>query len=350
MFKKRGLVDFIPWDDLNPGLLRQKTLEMLDNTAPYVRAVSEFPMTGLEMMRARVGRISTGAVMADNTTGNKTLALVLKGYPRISETFISNEIRLLEKQGFDIHIFSMRRPRENFSHASVKRIKAGVTYLPESMIRGLPALLWANVKLASRMPGRYLRGLKLMFSRFRGAPKKHTWLKHFLQGAYMVEHDIRHGGYGHVHAHFAHTPASVALYAAELAGLPFSFTAHAKDIYTQAPDRLLAKMERAPPLWSPAPGTTRIFWKPCPADGVPVHTVYHGIDLALFSMNGRGPGSRPPYSIMTVARFVEKKGTAGGPRRPENPQGPGRGFPLHPGGRRQGPQEDSVPDPKTEPG
>ena len=41
------------------------------------------------------------------------LGMILKGYPRISETFISNEIRLLEKIGFAIHLFSMRQPREN---------------------------------------------------------------------------------------------------------------------------------------------------------------------------------------------------------------------------------------------
>lgn len=58
--------------------------------------------------------------------------MILKGYPRISETFISNEILLLEKLGFRLHIFSMRQPRENFSHESVKQIQAPVDYLPET--------------------------------------------------------------------------------------------------------------------------------------------------------------------------------------------------------------------------
>jgi hypothetical protein len=48
-----------------------------------------------------------------STPGVPVLGMILKGYPRISETFISNEIRLLEKLGFRIHLFSMRRPREN---------------------------------------------------------------------------------------------------------------------------------------------------------------------------------------------------------------------------------------------
>ena len=35
-----------------------------------------------------------------STSGPPVLGMILKGYPRISETFISNEIRLLEKLGF----------------------------------------------------------------------------------------------------------------------------------------------------------------------------------------------------------------------------------------------------------
>ena len=54
------------------------------------------------------------------------LGMILKGYPRISETFMSNEILLLEELGFFIHIFSMRLPRESFSHESVKKIRAPV--------------------------------------------------------------------------------------------------------------------------------------------------------------------------------------------------------------------------------
>ena len=52
------------------------------------------------------------------------LGMILKGYPRISDTFISNEIGLLEQRGIPIHIFSMRKPREAFCHPSVREIRA----------------------------------------------------------------------------------------------------------------------------------------------------------------------------------------------------------------------------------
>jgi glycosyltransferase involved in cell wall biosynthesis len=242
-------------------------------------------------------------------SGNKTLGMVLKGYPRISETFISNEIRLLEEMGFTIHIYSMRAPRENFSHESIKRIKAKVTYLPESMVWGLPRLVYHNVRLFLRMPGRYRECLKLMKKRFRLAPKKHTWVKHMLQAGYIVQKSVLDDGVNlaHLHGHFAHTPTTVTMYAACLAGIPFSFTAHAKDIYTQDPERIRDKVERAKFVVT----CTRYneqYLREHVANGNPIHCVYHGINLDLFSPNGRPPEARPPYHILTVARFVEKKG------------------------------------------
>lgn len=239
----------------------------------------------------------------------KTLGMVLKGYPRISETFISNEIKLLEEMGFTIHIYSMRAPRESFSHESIKDIKAKVTYLPSSMIFGLPALLWHNIRLFMRMPKRYLKCLKLMKTRFKLAPKKHTWIKHMLQGGYIMQKSVIDDGVdiGHLHGHFAHTPTTVTMYAAELADVPFSFTAHAKDIYTQDPRRFQDKIDRAEFVVTCTKYNERYLSKVSP-NGKPIHCVYHGINLDLFSPNGRSTEAKPPYNILTVARFVEKKG------------------------------------------
>ncbi len=243
--------------------------------------------------------------MAD-TTKRTTLGMVLKGFPRISETFISNEIRLLEKMGLRIHIFSMRQPRENFSHDSVREIQAGVTYLPETMTWGLPALLWHTFMLLLERPGRFFSGLKLLFSRFRLAPKKHTWLKHYMQAAFLVR-KAKGMGLAHIHCHFAHTPTTVGMYAAHFEGVPFSFTGHAKDIYTQDPARIQDKIERAKFLVTCTKYNER-YLTDISGGRKPVHCVYHGINLDLFSANGRPQAARSPYSIMTVARFVPKKG------------------------------------------
>ena len=119
------------------------------------------------------------------------LGLILKGYPRISETFISNEIRLLERQGIGVHIFSMRRPRESFCHPSVREIRARVDYLPETIIsRQLPRLLKHNGQLAVRQASRYAHALALALRRFRRTRKPAT-IKHLLQAGYLVNSGLR---------------------------------------------------------------------------------------------------------------------------------------------------------------
>lgn len=236
--------------------------------------------------------------------------MVLKGYPRLSETFISNEIKLLEELGFHIQIISMRPPRENICHASVQSIKAKVLYLPEYLLQGLPDLLPANIALFAKRPLRYCKGLALLLRRFPHAPKKHTWLKHFLQAGYLlreIERDPDSPRIDHFHAHFAHTPCSVAMYAAVLSGREFSFTAHAKDIYTQKPGPLALKLAKAKFAVTCTRYNQRHLQALSPS-GRDVHCVYHGIDLTLFSPPERPVEASPPYRLLTVARFVSKKG------------------------------------------
>jgi hypothetical protein len=48
-----------------------------------------------------------------------------------------------------------------------------------------------------------------------------------------------------LHAHFLHTPASVTRYAAMMRGLPWSGSAHAKDIWTSPPWELREKLATA---------------------------------------------------------------------------------------------------------
>lgn len=237
------------------------------------------------------------------------LGMVLKGYPRISETFISNEILLLEELGFDIHIFSMRHPREDFSHESVKRIRAEVTYLPETFFTSLHKLLPPNIALVFKRPRAYARAFRLMLRRFKRR-RKLACIKHLLQGGYLVEKGMKGRGVSHLHAQFAHSPTSVTMYAAMLSGIegsPFSFTAHAKDIYTQDRTQLAEKIAQARFVVT-CTGYNQHYLQELAPEGKPVHRVYHGIDLGLFAMNGRGPAAQAPYTILTVARLVRKKG------------------------------------------
>ena len=243
-----------------------------------------------------------------NSPAQPFLGIILKGYPRISETFISNEILLLEKLGFPIHLFSMRQPRENFTHQSVNQIQAAVDYLPETLLRPLPRLMFHNCLLAAQRPGAYARALKIAFRRFLRTRKSAT-IKHLFQAGYLVQRLMPGRRIIHLHAHFAHSPTSVAMFTSILSGLPFSFTAHAKDIYTSDPRQLREKAALAKFVVTCTEYNRHYLTTLCEDDSIPIHRIYHGIDTRLFSLNpDMISKAEAPYRILTVARLIAKKG------------------------------------------
>ncbi len=236
-----------------------------------------------------------------------TIGLILKGYPRISETFISNEILLLEEMGFRFHLFSMRKPRESFSHRSVSRIQATVDYLPETILRGMGMFLASSARLASSRPESFRSAWHLAGRRFLRT-RKTASIKHILQAAYLVDRLLPHYSIDRFHAHFAHSPTSVALYAHMLSGIPFGFTAHAKDIYTSDPIQLAEKIDRAAFVITCTEYNRRYLDQLPKSGNTPLFRVYHGIDLRLFTSNEAPIRPTAPYRVLTVARLTAKKG------------------------------------------
>ncbi|WP_432736050.1 glycosyltransferase family 4 protein [Maridesulfovibrio sp. FT414] len=246
-----------------------------------------------------------------STDKQPVLAMILKGYPRISETFISNEIRLLEQRGVKIHIISMRRPRETFTHKSISEIKAAVSYLPSTLEGCLEELFGSTELDAGLKVPRYGKDAEFtsridkIWEVYRETGSEASF-KHMLQAEYIVEKILPGSDIFHFHAHFAHSPCSVARDAGRLSGLPFSFTAHAKDIYTQKPEKVTAKISEAK-FAVTCTGYNCEYLQSIAPEGKPIHKVYHGIDLALFSSD-KDHTSSAPYEIFTVARFTAKKG------------------------------------------
>jgi glycosyltransferase involved in cell wall biosynthesis len=235
------------------------------------------------------------------------LGMILKGYPRISETFISNEILLLERLGITVHIFSMRAPRENFTHRNIQQIRARVDYLPETLLVPLPRFIYHNLLLALKDPPVYRETLRAALRRFRRTRRLATF-KHLLQAGYLVQRLMPGSGVCHLHAHFAHSPASVAMFAARLSGLEFSFTAHAKDIYTSDRDQLREKLALAKFVITCTEYNRRYLEALAGGDSAPIHRVYHGIDTGLFSCPDDIRKPVAPYNLLTVARLTAKKG------------------------------------------
>ena len=220
---------------------------------------------------------------------------------------ISNEILLLESLGFSIHIISMRYPRESFTHAGVGRIKADVQYLPSTILGHLLPLCYHNLILALTRPRVYFRALTIAAAKWRRTKTSAT-LQHLLQAGYLVHHCLPGKHIIHFQAHFAHSPTSVAMFSSILSRIPFSFFAHAKDIYTSDPRQLKEKMDMAKFVVT-CTRYNQIYLNSLAGKGrTPVFCVYHGINPDYFSPEPRPVSCTPPYKILTVARMTEKKG------------------------------------------
>lgn len=233
------------------------------------------------------------------------VAFVLKGYPRLSEAFIAQEIAALERRGLDILIVSLRRPSDRRVHPVHREIKAQVLYLPEYLL--LEPLRVLRSWLSQKKNPNYGKTRALWLRDLRRDPTPNR-IRRFGQ-ALVLAAELP-GDIGRLHAHFLHTPASVTRYAAALLGLPWSGSAHAKDIWTTPAWEKREKLADCEWLVT-CTGTNREHLAALAPAGR-VELVYHGIDLARFppahAEGSARDGSGEPVRILSVCRLVEKKG------------------------------------------
>ena len=237
-----------------------------------------------------------------STDKPRAVGYILKRFPVLSETFILNEILALEAKGIPVHIFSLERPNDSRFHEDLPKLKASISYVPDLGSRG--DLLKHNRRAARNYRGKYFHALNHTLT--RGKP---SLLWRFMQACYIAN-EARRYGISHLHAHFATRPTSVAYLASMISGVPYSFTAHAMDIFKKKVNKkaLARKIENADFVVTVSEYNKSYLEDVAHADSDKLVRVYNGIDLNRFSPNG-GP-ARDPFTILSVARLVEKKGTA----------------------------------------
>lgn len=236
------------------------------------------------------------------------LAIVVKGWPRLSETFIAQELVALEEAGLAFELWSLRHPTDLKTHPLHDRLRAQVRYLPE-YLHAEPRRVHEAIGAVTALPGfdaaaeAYARDL----ARDDTANRRRRWGQ-----ACVLAHEAG-AELEALYAHFLHTPSSVARYTAILRGLPWSFSAHAKDIWTSPEWELREKLS--------ADTHGAAFGATCTGFGAEhlqgladtparVDLVYHGLDLARFpAAPERALRTKDaPLAMMSVGRLVEKKG------------------------------------------
>ncbi|MGD1857425.1 MAG: glycosyltransferase [Leptolyngbyaceae cyanobacterium] len=242
------------------------------------------------------------------SSNSMRIGYVVKRYPRYSETFIVNEILAHEAAGTDIHIFALRPPEDTHFQDKISQVRAPVTYLRKpSQGRVTSALVtlsptpasyfWAEIQeTASVLPDIWTK-LDYATGERSSVVYQALWLAQ----------EIRRRGITHLHAHFGTVATNVARLAAHFAEVPYTFTAHAKDIFHESvnPEILRRKLRDASTVVTVSDYSVAYLQEQFGQDARKVQRIYNGMDLS--ELQFCLPTQRAP-KILSVCRLVEKKG------------------------------------------
>lgn len=251
----------------------------------------------------------------NRTTSPLRVGYIVRSFPRLSQTFILNEVLALEANAVQLRIFSCINPREAVVQPQLATLRARVDYLDEAQQRPWWQILWEHLLLLMIAPHRYLPTLWYVirhrdfdqgytassrYSCFRQA----VYLAHLLWQARGGEDAI-----DHLHAHFAHDPTLIAQLVHRLTGIAFTFTAHARDIYQLPQSALAERIKQARAVITCCALNVDYFKTIVPAaHHAKLRVIHNGINLDDFQP------ARPPYRppavplILSASRLVEKKG------------------------------------------
>jgi colanic acid/amylovoran biosynthesis glycosyltransferase len=224
----------------------------------------------------------------------------------LTSTFVYREVEALRQRGASIALFSTTRPDAGRISEEAKSVVAETDYLYDGP---KTALIGAVSGYFVRHPLRFMRVLALavqdaLVSRTPSAQDRFKMLWHFLLGCRLANR-LMARGCRHVHAHFAHVPTAIAMYGGLLAGIPFSFTAHANDLYERG-TALRQKVRRAAFTAVISEYNRRFLEEEdCPTERV--HIVHCGLDVTRYQFRPTSPDNTPLF-LFSVGRFVEKKG------------------------------------------
>jgi glycosyltransferase involved in cell wall biosynthesis len=220
------------------------------------------------------------------------IGYVAEVFPRHSETFIVTELLAHEQAGLDVEVFSLRRSSDHGAHAAHARLRAPITEVPEEVSIG---------GLLDELGTRPLGVAEELVDWARAEDPRDV------VQALRLAALVRERGIDHLHAHFANVAATVTRMAARLAGVPYSITAHAKDIFHDdvRPEQLRRVLEDAAAVVTVSEFNVAHLRAVCPGVTERLHRVYNGLELERFPFTS--PATRLPR-IVGVGRLVEKQG------------------------------------------
>lgn len=231
------------------------------------------------------------------------VAYVMSRFPKLTETFILNEILAIEQLGIQVELYPLLREQPSVIHAAALPLVERAHYLP---FLSFP-ILRSQVHFLVRRPGRYIHALAAIV---RG-----TWgNRNFLLGGLSIFPKVAHAarqmhtdGVTHVHCHFANHPAAAGFIIRRLVDIPFSFTAHGSDLHVHR-QMLCQKVAEATFVVPISDYNRQLILQECGETWLHKLVVIHcGVDVEAFRpMDIDGAGRK--FTILCVASLEEVKG------------------------------------------
>ena len=233
------------------------------------------------------------------------IAYLAPEIPALSATFVYNEILELEKTGICVVPVSVHKPGTIAREKAAQELGQRAHYLYKTPFAGF---VQDNIKIFLSKPNRFI---KTFFQAGRDAlsagatTRTRMGIMYRFLAASTLAKILSSNNCRHLHAHFAHIPTDIAMYASSLAGITYSFTAHANDLFERG-WLLKEKVERS--------GFTVVISKfnkdfliKNGAPGNKIHVIHCGVDSGTFQARKRRRISKT-LKIGTLGRMVEKKG------------------------------------------
>ena len=233
------------------------------------------------------------------------IAYLVNHYPAVSHSFIRREILALEKGGVAVQRIALRGWDGPLADPADVLERTRTRFV---LRQGAVELSRAMLAVALAHPGRAFAALRLATRMSRGSDRPLLWHWIYFAEACVVARWLGESGASHVHAHFGTNSAEVAMLAALLAGVGYSFTVHGPDEFDRPKAIGLAEKIRRAAFVVGISSFTRsqMFRWVERAHWSKIEVVHCGLDAAFHA--GDPAGATASTSLVCVGRLGEQKG------------------------------------------
>jgi len=260
------------------------------------------------------------------------IAYLFPAFPVLHQTFTLGEVLGLKRRGYDLRLVSLKGSDSDLQQTEARPLIEETTYCPRLLSR---EVLGAFANELVRRPGAVLGLFGKVVSAWRTRATKepnaevaapttltlsekllaiyhHNAYVYLVKSLALVPYAIylsdlfAREGITHVHAHWATYPTTVAYLIKEWSGRPYSFTAHAYDIYMIS--RMLPAKVSSASFVVTCADTNRRYLAGLSENGAArrIHVNYHGTDLSRFAPVARERGTQ--FRVMSCGWLKEYKG------------------------------------------